>query len=93
MPKKKITGVGVGTPLVSGSISWEYVASNQDLARRVIVFLEPRRVLSESPQRADYEQCRLSAQDIKNFLATAGAHGGLHQLHRARDCLRFRACP
>jgi hypothetical protein len=68
MPKKKITGVGVGTPLVSGSISWEYVASNQDLARRVIVFLEPRRVLTESPQRTDYEQCRLSAQDIKNFL-------------------------
>jgi hypothetical protein len=68
MPKKKMTGVGVGTPLVSGSISWEYVASNQDLARRVIVFLEPRRVLSESPQREDYEHCRLSAYDIKNFL-------------------------
>jgi hypothetical protein len=68
MAKKRITSIGLGTPLVAGSISWEYIASNRDLARRVLVFLEPRRVLYESPAREDYEQCRLSAQDIKNFL-------------------------
>lgn len=68
MAKRRITSIGLGTALVSGSISWEYIASNRDLARRVLVFLEPRQVLYESPAREDYEQCRLSAQDIKNFL-------------------------
>jgi uncharacterized protein DUF6650 len=68
MPKKQITGLGVGTPIVSGNLSWQYVASNRDLARRVVVFLEPRRVLYESPGREDYEQCRISVHDIKNFL-------------------------
>jgi len=45
------------------------VASNKDLARRILIFLEDRRVLVQAwEDREDAEFCRQSADQIRNFL-------------------------
>ncbi|GAA4960596.1 hypothetical protein [Kineococcus glutinatus] len=68
MTKPRLTGVGGGNAFASASLSWEYVASNKDLARRVVIYLEDRRVLTEARTREDFEECRLSANDIRHWL-------------------------
>src|SRR4051812_19150248 len=64
MPKPKVTGATIG-PI---GVSWEYVQSIRELARRVIVFLEPRRVLTDDHRREDFDDCRASAHQIRDFL-------------------------
>lgn len=61
---------GFGLPWGAGSVQWEYVQSNKDLARRVVVFLEDRRVLTGNPHRdlEDADFARLSADSIRNFM-------------------------
>lgn len=68
MARARVTGFGIG-PL--GSIQIEYVKTNKDLARRVVVFLEDRRLLTEIHESRDPESVyytRMSAQDIRDFL-------------------------
>ena len=77
MAKPRITGMGVGP----ASVQWEYIATNKDLAQRVIDFLEDRRVLTEPNEgREDGEFCRRSAEKIRNILtneiAIANLQGG-----------------
>ena len=62
MPKAQLTGLAIW------GLDWQYVASNRDLARRVIVFLEDRRVLVEDHHREDFVHTRESANQIRNFL-------------------------
>ena len=62
MPKPQITGVAVW------GVDWQYVATNRDLARRVFVFLEDRRVLVQGHDREDFVHTRESANQIRNFL-------------------------
>ncbi|KRE36072.1 hypothetical protein ASG73_15575 [Janibacter sp. Soil728] len=62
MSKPKVTGVSMW------GLDWEYVASNKDLARRVLVFLEDRRVITDHPDREDFDSTRESADQIRKFL-------------------------
>ncbi|WP_370626962.1 hypothetical protein [Salinibacterium sp. ZJ450] len=82
----------MGNALASTSLSWEYVQTNKDLARRILVYLEDRRVLYLN-DREDYEACRKSAQDIRNFLTLEimNVQGGGHLeelLKRIRSAAR-----
>ncbi|WP_367889973.1 DUF6650 family protein [Serinicoccus kebangsaanensis] len=62
MPRPRLTG------LSAWGAQWEYVATNKDLATRVVRFLSDRRVLTEQHSREDFEECRQSADTIRNFL-------------------------
>ena len=67
MPKRKITGVS--TPWVG--ISWAEVESDADIVRRVIVFLEDRRVLYEPLNAQLFFYVGQSANEIRNKLTEA----------------------
>lgn len=60
----RVTGAGAG----SLSLQWEYLQSNVDVARRVLVDLEDRRVLFYIHGREDPEHCRISAADIRRLM-------------------------
>jgi hypothetical protein len=62
MAKPQITGVSMW------GLDWQYVASNKDLARRIFVFLEDRRVLTRQHHMEDYDHTRESANQIRKFL-------------------------
>lgn len=71
MAKPRITGVGA----LGVTLTAEYVDSNRDVVRRVLNFLEDRRVLWRGEigtgHIADVEQaehCRISAEMIRNLL-------------------------
>jgi hypothetical protein len=86
MPKPRLTGVEGGALSLSGGLSWEYVASNKDLARRVLLMLESRRVLTETHERDEPDFCRQSAQTLREFLTLEMMnvkHGG-----DLEDCFR-----
>ena len=68
MPRKRLTGLSGGIGPLQGGVQWEYVRTNAELARRVIDFLEDKRVLTEHYHREDYDATRESADKIRNFL-------------------------
>jgi hypothetical protein len=78
--KPRITSVGGGNAAISGSVGWEWIPSDQDLARRIVLFLEDRRVLYATEGREDFEACRRSAHEIRSILTlelmntSAGGH-------------------
>lgn len=50
------------------NISWESTEGDEDVARRVIVFLEDRRLLFGSRHMEDEGHCVASANEIRHFL-------------------------
>ncbi len=56
------------TGIAPWSAQWEYLETNRDVARRVLVDLEDRRVLFFSHGREDPEQCRQSAYEIRKLM-------------------------
>lgn len=57
---------GVDTPF--GGISWEKTPGDRDIARRVVTFLEDRRVLFGDRHMEDEGHCVASALEIRAFL-------------------------
>src|SRR3712207_2094350 len=68
MPRARVTGISAGNVFGQIGLSWDYVATNKDLARRALLFLEDRRVLYAHEGREDYEYCRQSADQIRRFI-------------------------
>lgn len=64
MAKKQLTGASA----FGGGLDWQVVPDDRDVARRVLLFLEDRRVLTQDPSREDYEGCRKGAQKIRNYV-------------------------
>lgn len=66
MGKIKVEGA-VNLGVVSAKV--QYVESNRDVVRRVLTFLEDRRVLGRDPgDLEDPEACRLSAMTIRDLM-------------------------
>ena len=57
---------GISCPVFG--ISWEPVDAERTVARRIIVFLEPRRVLYSEYQYETVDPCISSITEIKNYL-------------------------
>lgn len=51
-------------------ISWDPIESDREIARRIIIFLESRRVLYEEFEFESVCPCITSATEIKNYLTT-----------------------
>lgn len=62
------------TGVAPWSVQWEYLETNQDVARRVLVDLEDRRVLfmwryePDAACRRDPENCRRSVDEIRRLM-------------------------
>jgi hypothetical protein len=70
MPKR-LTGFGVSGPLGLGfSVQWDYAEGDEEVARRVIIFLEDRRLLFGERHLEDEMHCLQSAIEIRYFLTT-----------------------
>ncbi|WP_287901580.1 DUF6650 family protein [Arthrobacter sp.] len=67
---------GVSFPV--GGIQWQRTPGDRKLARRVLTFLEDRRVIFGGRHLGDEEHCVLSALEIRDFLTEqiAVAHPG-----------------
>lgn len=65
------------------SVNWEKVPGDEEVARRVITFLEDRRVLFGMRHMEDEQYCVDSANQIRHFLTDqlSQAKAGLRQ-HR-----------
>jgi hypothetical protein len=66
----RLTGIG-GLGL---SINWEKVPGDEDVARRVIAFLEDRRLLFGKRHSEDEMYCVKSANEIRHFLTDELSH-------------------
>jgi hypothetical protein len=64
MPKRRLTGIS--TPWIG--TSWEYCETDADIARRLICFLEDRRVLYESLNAQTFFYVGRSASEIREML-------------------------
>ncbi len=84
---------GISTPV--GGISWVPPVLDSQTARRVIAFVEVRRVLFSTYTNEVPEQCALSVIEIRNFLTEIIGAGGIGDelmipIRRMRGyCLRF----
>lgn len=84
---------GVSTPI--GGVSWVPPVVDRDVARRVLVVIEARRVLFSSYTEEVPDECAHSVIDIRNFLTEVIGNGGigpnLEQPVRLmrRYCVRF----
>lgn len=71
----KLKEISIGT---SGlSVQWEKADGDADAARRVVSFLEDRRVLFGKRHCEDEVYCVRSALEIRRFLTTQLGHGGM----------------
>lgn len=50
------------------NLNVQYVENNRQIAKRVLIFLEDRRVLTERIHIENFEECRRSAHDIRGLL-------------------------
>lgn len=66
---------GVSTPI--GGVSWTPPQSDVAVARRVLVFLEDRRVLYIPYEAEDPRHCVMSVLEIRAFLTQQLAAGGI----------------
>lgn len=66
---------GISTPF--GGVSWVPPVVDVEVARSVIVFLEPRRVLFGTFSNEVPDQCVLSVLDIRNELTRVLQQGGI----------------
>lgn len=85
----KITGVSC--PIFG--LQWEPARLDVDVARRVIVFLEDRRVLYEPAELEIVDHCVASVLDIRRFLTEILGGGGIgseleHRLRTLRTACR-----
>ena len=77
------------------SVNWEKVPGDKEVARRVVTFLEDRRLLFGERHREDELHCVLSATEIRKFPSSmddichapltfeeACGPGGVGELHR-----------
>ena len=69
----KVTGIGVG----GFSIDWEKVDGDADIARRVVAYLEDRRVLFGERHCEDERFCVRSALEIRRFLTNEIGRSGV----------------
>jgi len=60
----------LGFSIFGVSATWEMTGQNKEIARKIIVFLEDRKLLfgERGKHPYDEEYCRLSAQQIREFL-------------------------
>ena len=63
---------GISCPVFG--ISWNPIDSERSIARRIIVFLEPRRVLYSAYEYESVCSCITSITEIKNYLTTELQH-------------------
>lgn len=84
---------GVSTPIFG--VSWTPAALDRDVARRVVAFVETRRVLFSTYTNEVPEECVQSVLDIRSFLSDVIGSGGVApellepiRLMR-RYCVRF----
>jgi hypothetical protein len=68
MPERRTTGFGVSAPLGGFSYQWETIEGDADIARRVILFLEDRRLLFQPYLSEHPPYCVESAIEIRRFL-------------------------
>ena len=68
MPERRTTGFGVSVPWGGFSYQWETVEGDADIARRVILFLEDRRLLFQPYLSEHPPYCVESAIEIRRFL-------------------------
>ncbi len=66
---------GFSTPFFG--VSWNPPAADRDVARRVLAFLEDRRVLYSPYEVELAEHCVMSVIDIRRFLTDVIGHGGV----------------
>ena len=66
---------GISTPF--GGISWNPPTVDRDVARKVLAFLEDRRVLYVPSEVEVAEHCIESVLDIRLFLTDVIGHGGI----------------
>lgn len=59
---------GISCPIFG--VSWNPIDTERIIARRIIVFLEPRRVLYSAYEYESVCPCITSATEIKNYLTT-----------------------
>ena len=67
---KRLTGVSGGTALGSAGVQWENIPTDKNLARRVLVDLEDRRLLFAHFSDEDLHECRSSAGSLRDFLGS-----------------------
>lgn len=82
-----------GFSIPVGGVDWEYIEGDKQVVRRVLTFMEDRRVLFEHHSREDCEPCRLSTEAIREYLTIEipnAQHGGPveRSLRRMRDAAR-----
>ncbi|MFG1626212.1 DUF6650 family protein [Kribbella sp. NPDC049227] len=64
----RVTGIGGQVGPIGGSLEWEYLESNYEVARSVLIDLESRRVLWQQLGREDPVACVMSAQEIRRLM-------------------------
>ena len=78
---------GFSTPFFG--VSWNPPTSDREVARRVLAFLEDRRVLYSPYEVELAEHCVMSVIDIRRFLTDVIGHGGgVDELSTARRAMR-----
>jgi hypothetical protein len=64
----RINGFGIATPIFGVSLNWDPPEPTRSIARKVIIFLENRRVLYDLYDMEDMGYCVQSIIEIRHFL-------------------------